>query len=116
MATIYTNEVTLTVNSIGPTGPTIDTQPQNTTVDENTTASFSVAATASDGGGALSYTWFRNASPVGTNSPNYSYTAVEGDDGDAVFVIVSDDNGDTVSDTATLTVTARHTAAGYDSR
>ena len=100
MGTVYTNEVTLTVTAAG---PTIDTQPQNTTVDENTTATFTIGAT---GTGTLSYQWKKDGVPVGTNSTTYAFTAVEGDTGAVITCEVTDDVGTTVSDNATLTVTA----------
>ena len=105
MGTVYTNEVTLTVNALV-TGPTIDTQPQNTTVDENTTANFTVAATT--GGGALSYQWYlvgTGAMP-GEIAAALSFTALEAQTGEQYYVEVTDDNGTTTSNTVTLTVTA----------
>jgi hypothetical protein len=84
-------------------GPTIDTQPQSQSKIVGETATFTVAATTS--GGTLSYQWKRNGSNVGTDANSYTTpTLVIGDDGDTVTVDVTDSNGTTVSNTATLTV------------
>jgi len=96
--------VTLTVNEVI-TGPTIDTQPTNATVDENTTATFTVAATTS--GGTLTYQWYDasdDSAISGETAATFDFTAVLADDGDQFYVIVTDDNDSTQSNTVTLTV------------
>jgi hypothetical protein len=90
-------------------GPTIDTQPQAETVDENTTAEFTIAATTS--GGALSYQWQEDtgsgfADLTGETGTTLSFTAVEADDGNEYRCVVTDDNGSANSSAALLTVTA----------
>ena len=89
-------------------GPTIDTQPQNTTVDENTLATFTVAAT---GTGTLTYQWQEDtgggfANLTGETADTLDFIAVEGDNGYQYRCVVTDDNGSTNSNAATLTVTA----------
>jgi len=89
-----------------PTGPTIDVEPQSITVDENTTAAFDVTAS---GTGTLAYQWYDAATDgaiVGATSSSYSFTAVEGDDGNTYYCVVTDDNGTAQTATVTLTVTA----------
>lgn len=87
--------------------PTIDTQPQNATVEDEQQATFTVAATSS--GGALTYQWYdaSDDTPIGgATSASYMFTVdYATDDGNTYYVIVSDDNGSTQSNTVTLTVT-----------
>ncbi len=83
------------------------TQPANTTVAANTTATFSVSV--SGGTAPYVYNWYKNGSLVSAgNSPSYSFTAVAGDNG-AVFKAVVTDSASPVasvtSANATLTVT-----------
>ena len=88
-----------------PDGPTINTQPQSQTVEEGQTATFSVSATSS--GGSLSYQWYRGGVAVsGATAASYGVVAALADDGDSVYVEVTDDNGTVQSNTVTLTVTA----------
>ncbi|NRA81642.1 MAG: immunoglobulin domain-containing protein [Pseudoalteromonas sp.] len=87
-----------------PDGPTIDTQPQSQTVEEGQTATFSVSATSS--GGSLSYQWYRGGVAVsGATAASYGVVAALADDGDSVYVEVTDDNGTVQSNTVTLNVT-----------
>jgi len=88
-----------------PTGPSITTHPASQAVNVGQTATFSVAATAS--AGTLSYQWKKNGSDVGANSSSYTTpAAVLGDNGAQFTVVVTDANGSTPSNAATLTVTA----------
>lgn len=85
------------------TGPTIDTQPTNQTAKVGATATYTIAATTS--GGTLHYQWKFNGTNVGTDSSSYARTGVVlGDHGGTVTCVVTDDNGDTTSSGATLTV------------
>jgi hypothetical protein len=93
------------------TGPTIDTHPSNATVTAPATANFTVAATTS--GGTLTYQWqvdtgggWGNVS-TGTGGATNSYTTAAtstADNGDQYRCVVTDDNGSTNSNAATLTV------------
>lgn len=89
------------------TGPTISVQPANQTVAEGATASFSVTATASAGGGSLSYQWKKNGTNIsGATSSSYTTPASTIGDTGAVFsVAVTDSNGTRLSSNAVLTVT-----------
>jgi hypothetical protein len=89
-------------------GPTITGQPSNTTVDENTVATFTVTAT---GTGTLTYQWQEDTGSgfsdmTGETSATLDFTAVEADDQNDYRCVVTDDNGSTTSGSATLTVTA----------
>ena len=85
------------------TGPTIDTQPTNQTAKVGATATYTIAATTS--GGTLHYQWKFNGTNVGTDSSSSARTGVVlGDHGGTVTCVVTDDNGDTTSSGATLTV------------
>ena len=99
--TTSSDSVLLTVTPVI-VGPTIDTQPETQSVDENTTATFNVAATTS--GGTLSYQWYQNGLPVGTDSDTYAFTATLPMDGQSVYVDVSDDNGLNTSDVVFVNV------------
>lgn len=86
-----------------PTGPTITAQPADQIVTVGQTATFSVAATTS--GGALSYQWKKGSATVGGNSASYTTPAtVLGDNGATFNVAITDSNGTTLSNQATLTV------------
>ena len=87
-------------------GPTIDTQPQSITRSDNTTASFTVAATTS--GGTLTYQWYEVTAGLlgGETTDTLSFTCTGTDNGNQYYCAVSDDNGTTNSSNATLTVTA----------
>lgn len=115
---VNSNAATLTVNA-APSGPTINTQPTSQTVTTPATATFTVAATTS--GGALSYQWQRSTNSGGswssvttgtggtTNSYTTAATTVSGgnaNSGDQYRCAVSDSNGTTNSNAATLTVNA----------
>lgn len=84
-------------------GPTIDTQPADTTTLQGETATFTVAAT---GTGALLYQWFENgAFMLGESADTLTVTATLLRDGNTYTVRVTDDDGGVTSDPAELTVT-----------
>lgn len=83
-------------------GPTITDQPDSVTKYAGETATFTVAAT---GTGTLSYQWKDDGSNVGTNSDTYTTGALTmSDNGAQITCDVTDDNGTTSSNAATLTV------------
>lgn len=84
-------------------GPTITSQPDNSTVYEGQTANFSITAT---GTGTLHYQWKDDASNVGTDSSTYAPTPVLSDSGSIITCVVTDDIGSTTSNNALLTVLA----------
>lgn len=91
--------------------PTIDTQPQNASINEGQNTTLTVAATTS--GGTLSYQWYQGvsgdtSSPVGTDSSSYTTATLSETIG--YWVQVTDDNGSTDSDTAVVTVQQSGTA------
>lgn len=99
-----------------PTGPTIDTQPQDESVTEPAPAVFNVEATSS--GGSLTYQWqvndgggWDNVSNGGAYSGATTDTLTidptsESLDGHLYRCVVSDDNGSANSSSAELTVAA----------
>ena len=102
--TTTSNNAVLTVVELK---PTIDTQPQNTTVTEPADATFTVAATASTGGGALSYQWYEQTAGLlsGETSSTLVITNTEvADSGNMYYVEVTDANGTATSGMGTLTV------------
>jgi hypothetical protein len=93
---------TLSVKSVA---PTITTQPASITVNQGSTATFTVAA---NGTAPISYQWLKNGTPVATTTtPSYTTPATTASDNGATFsVVVSNAGGSVTSATATLTVTA----------
>lgn len=87
--------------------PTITVQPANASDPVNATASFSVTATASSGGGALSYHWKLNGTNItGATSSTYTTPALTIDNDRGQYAVaVTDSNGTVTSSTATLSVT-----------
>jgi hypothetical protein len=85
-------------------GPTITAHPQNSTKIVGQTAQFTVAAT---GTGTLHYQWKKDGTNIGTDSDTLSFVTVIGDNGAQITCVVTDDNGSTTSNAATLTVQAR---------
>ena len=83
-------------------GPSISSQPSSQTARQGFTATFTIAAT---GSGTLHYQWTLNGVNVGTDSDTYVTDYVQpSDDGAVVRCTVTDDNGNVVSDAATLSV------------
>jgi hypothetical protein len=116
---VYTCVATATLSVAGPlvsapsaggtlsvtcAAPTIDTQPQDQSVETGATASFSVVASSNC---SLSYQWYKDGNPIfGATSASYTTPAtVLGDSGSVYTVDVINDDATTTSDGATLTVT-----------
>lgn len=93
--------------AVNRTSPEITADPGDASAYEGQSASFTTAATTS--GGTLHYQWKDDGSNVGSDSDTYSPTVAYADNGSAITVVVSDDNGSTTSSAATLTaiLTAR---------
>ena len=92
-------------NSGGPTAPNITTQPASQTVSVGQTATFSVVAA---GSAPLNYQWQKGTAAI-TSATSASYTTPAvalSDSGSQYSVIVSNADGSTTSQAATLTVTA----------
>lgn len=83
-------------------GPTITQHPQNRNVQLGETATFNVVAT---GTGDLSYQWRRNGTAIeGATDATLTITDVTEAHAGSYTVAVTDDEGTTVSNAATLTV------------
>lgn len=83
-------------------GPPVVTGPDDDTVNEGGTASFSINITS-----ALPYTtaWYKNGVIIpGETGSTYSFTAALADDGNTYNAIVTNAAGSAISDVATLTV------------
>ncbi len=92
-------------SAVAPAGPTITTHPSDSTVTEGQTASFTVEATTESG--PLSYQWYKSGTAVeGATSATYSFVTSLVDTGATIYCAVTDANGTTDSNTATLTVGA----------
>ena len=100
---IASDTATLTVEA--PVPPAITTQPLSQTVTEGQTATFSIVA---EGTEPLSYQWQKDGTAIsGANSSTYTTPATTLDDNGTTFVcVVTNDQGNIASDTATLTVEA----------
>lgn len=84
-------------------GPLITVQPSNQTVFQNATATFTLTATSPL---TLSYQWYFDGSPVGTDSNSYARTnCALADNNKNVYCEVTDANGTTTSITVKLFVT-----------
>ena len=103
---VTSSVASLTVNGGGPGAPpAISGQPQSQTVQEGTTATFSVIAS---GTGTLSYQWTKNGVAI-SGATGASYTtpaAIVADSGEAFTVVVTGPTGQVTSNAAVLTVTA----------
>lgn len=100
------NAFSIRGKALAVSGPSIDTHPVDTSINEGETASLTVTATASEG--SLSYQWYQGATgdtstPVGTDSANFTTPALSQTTG--YWVAVTDGTNNTIhSDTAVLTV------------
>jgi hypothetical protein len=83
--------------------PGIATQPQNQTVTQGQSASFSVAAS---GTGPFTYQWYFNGSSMGNagSSATLNLSNVGTANAGSYYVVVSNSGGSTTSSTASLTV------------
>jgi hypothetical protein len=94
------NAPTLTIDYF--VGVTIQTQPQSQTVFAGRNVTFAVAAT---GTGTLSYQWqFNSNSITGATNSVLTLTNVQPTNAGSYTVVVSDQNGSTISQPASLTV------------
>ena len=90
-------------NANPPSAPTITTQPTNQIVSTGQTATFTVVAT---GTVPLSYQWYKNGGPIGTDSSTYTTSPTTAADNQAQMEVkVSNSTGSVTSNAATLTVT-----------
>jgi hypothetical protein len=105
--------------AVATSGPTISVQPQDQYVNEGATATFSVTGASS--GGTLTYQWkkfngtiFVNATGgTGATTSSYSPPAAAFSDSGSVYrCALSDDNGSTNSNIATLRVAFKTTGTG----
>ncbi|OGX03120.1 MAG: hypothetical protein A3J12_05905 [Omnitrophica bacterium RIFCSPLOWO2_02_FULL_44_11] len=99
------NTASLSVND----PPVIDHQPENLTVTEGASASFSVTAT---GSGTLSYQWLKNETIInGATSSTYNTPVTSMADHGAKFkCLIRNEAGETPSNDASLTVLLKPTA------
>lgn len=87
--------------------PVITAQPQNTTVAQGNTATFSVTASGSP---VPTYQWRRNGTNItGATAATYTITNVQPSQAGQYSVVVSNSAGTVTSNNATLTVTAPNT-------
>ncbi len=94
------NSLAITSGS-GGSQPTITSQPGNATVNVGQSATFSVTA----GNNPTGYQWYFNNSPIsGAISSSYSISNAQTANAGSYYVIVSNGNGTTQSNNATLTV------------
>ncbi len=97
---VESQPIQLTVNASSNNLPVITQQPQDQTVCQGSTASFSVTAQ-----NATAYQWFKDGSPInGATSNQLTIDNVTPDDAGEYFCKVSNQYGDVYSDTVTLTV------------
>jgi hypothetical protein len=102
------NTATLTVNQAAPAAPAITQQPTSHTVTAGQPVTFSLTAT---GTAPLTYQWFMNTNPVGTNSNSYTISQTTLAQNTAqIYATVSNTLGSATSQTVTLTVNAVQTS------
>ena len=86
-----------------PEPPVITKQPKSQTVNEGSSATFSVTAT---GTAPLSYQWYKGSSKIsGATKSSYTISSVKSSDAGNYTVTVSNSAGSVTSDIAKLTVT-----------
>jgi hypothetical protein len=92
------------IPEVGPTGPTIDTQPIDQTVTQGQQVTFTSAATSS--GGVMTSQWYEapDILLVGETSDTLQFVTTIDDNGKQYFNRYTDDNGSTDTNLATLTV------------
>jgi len=88
-------------------GPTINVQPTNQTIIQGSTLTFTISATASSGGGSLSYQWWISDDDItftslgssnGAQTATYSKANAQSfTDEKYYYCIVTDSNGSTIS-------------------
>ncbi len=94
--------------SAAATAPSITTQPTAQTVTAGQTATFTVAAT---GTLPLTYQWYFNGAASGTNSSTFTIAnTTTSQNGEPVYVTVTNSAGNTTSNTVKLMVNAAATA------
>lgn len=81
--------------------PTITLNPVSQSVDEYGNVTFTGAATGDE---PITYQWYKNGSPVGTDSTSYTLTAAAADNGATVYFTATNASGSATSSSATLTV------------
>jgi hypothetical protein len=90
------------------TAPTITTQPTAQTVTAGQTATFTVAA---NGTAPLTYQWYFNGAASGSNSPTLTIAnTTTSQNGEPVYVTVTNSAGNVTSNTVKLMVNAEATA------
>lgn len=110
----YTATVTVTADNLNPVtfsvtqevniavAPTIETQPQNQTVTEGQTATFTIAAA---GTGPLTYQWKKDGNNIeGATTATLTISDAQAADAGSYSVVVTNQEGSVISNTATLTV------------
>jgi predicted RNA-binding protein with TRAM domain len=101
--------------TVTPTAPSITSQPSDQSVQEGSTATFSVTAT---GSAPLSYQWQKDGAAI-SGATDATYTTppcVTGDSGSLFRCVVSNVAGDVTSDTATLTVVVSEAPVAFNDK
>ncbi len=84
-----------------PQAPAIVSEPQGLTLAVGNSLSFTVAVS---GTGPFTYQWYRGATPVGTNSANFSIASAQESDAGAYTVTITNAQGSTSSTPALVAV------------
>ncbi len=102
-APVVSNTVLLTVTPVAPElfPPVITQQPSSVLVQEGNSAVFSVVATSPY---PITYQWYQDGVPAGTDSSSYSVGAILAMNGEEVYVTLTNADGMVQSDTVTLFV------------
>ncbi len=97
---VESQPIQLTVNASSNNLPVITQQPQDQTVCQGSSATFSISAQ-----NATAYQWFKDNSPInGATNPQLNIDNADLNDAGQYFCKVSNQYGDVYSDTVTLTV------------